>query len=208
MIALRTSIELPEWLESSGVALRTHNTIVKSGISEELQIHLDKTIPKHFLTSARGRYKYQPRTAKYQSYKIKNRGKTVGETRQEYATDAHLDLVKSGRTRREIRSGAKMTTGGSGSLVRGLLRLKVPIAGSTGRELNLAAQLRLIDAGKRKSLANRLGRMRLNTVRRTVNEIERFADDEVAAISQRIANRYAAFLSKRGRRVKKTSKGA
>lgn len=220
MFALKFSFQVPEWAESSGVAERWHNTAVKEIQREQLTVHRDKRIEKHFIYSAHARYGYAKRTDKYQRWKNRNRGKNVkvttfsgsvktGDYQASYgvgqlAQDANLSLVKTGRTRREIKNGATITISGSGNLIRGRLTLKVPIPGGGGRELDFAARLRMASTGGgRKRLAAHDAKARLDTVRRTVKEIEAFADDEVREINAAFATGYAKRLNARRLRRKK-----
>jgi hypothetical protein len=76
--------------------------------------------------------------------------------------------------------------------------MKVPIPGGrTGRDMDLAASLRLLAAGKLRKVTDR-ARARANqeTNRRTINEIERFAQDEVKEISESVAKKYATSITK------------
>jgi hypothetical protein len=220
MFAFKISFEIPEWAESSAVAARWHNATVKELLREQLTIHRDQRIDRHFVHSAHSRYGYAKRTEKYQRWKNRNRGRDIkvttfsgskrtGDYQTSYgvdrlAPDANLSLVKTGRTRREIKSGAAITIGGTGNNIRGRLTLKVPIPGSSGREMDFAARLRLSASGKgRRKLATMHAQSRLDTVKRTVTEIEAFAADEVREINAFMATGYAQKLNTRRLRRKK-----
>jgi len=220
MFAMKIGFQIPEWAESSAVAARWHNTTVKELLREQLTVHRDKRIDRHFVHSASARYGYAKRTDKYQRWKNRNRGRDVkvttfsgskrtGDYQTSYgvgtlAPDANLSLVKTGRTRREIKQGAAITLGGTGNNIRGRLTLKVPIPGSSGREMDFAAKLRLAATpnGRRK-LASMNAKARIDTVKRTVSEIEAFAADEVREINQFIGEGYAKRLNSRRVRRKK-----
>jgi hypothetical protein len=123
MFAMKLSLSVPEWAESSAVSLRWHNTTVKKLVKEQLTIHERNRIPKHFIHSAHSRYGYAKRTEKYQRWKNRNRGKDIktttftgskrgGDYQATYgvgklASDANLSLVKTGaaRARRLSRAG-------------------------------------------------------------------------------------------------------
>lgn len=205
MIPLKISFEVPEWAESAAIAERTHNKWVKDILREELQTHLDKRIDKHFAHSARARYRYTPRSQKYQRTKIKFRGRTLGKVNPiTLAPDANLDLVKTGKTRREIKQGHKITLSGTGSVIRARLTLRLPIPGGTGRSLTLADSLRILASnnGRRKFQNRVAAAQKTDVIRRTIDEIERFADDEVKEINKSVADKYAARLNSR-KRVRK-----
>lgn len=214
MFAMKISFAVPEWAESSSVALRWHNGVVKKLIRGQLEVQLRKRIDRHFVFSAHSRYKFAPRKPKYLSWKIKNRGRDVKATGvtgsgknggyqtsygvAKLAPDANLDLIKTGRTRREIHNGATITVGGSGNLIRGRLTLRVPIPGGSGREMDFAAKLRLAQSPRgRKRLASQTAKARMDTVKRTISEIEAFAPDEIREINQALAEGYAAALNTR-----------
>lgn len=214
MIPLKCGLIVPEWAESSGIAVRWHNTVVKELVRNQLTVHREQRIQRHFVHSAHSRYGYAKRTEKYQRWKNRNRGRDVKVTtfsgskrRGDYqvsygvgrlAADANLDLVKTGRTRREIRQGATITVGGSGNSIKGTLRMQVPIPGGTGRQIDFAAKLRLLSSQKgRRKLAAANAKTAQDTVRRTIKEIEAFAPDEIREINDACAAGYAAKLNTR-----------
>jgi hypothetical protein len=220
MFAMKLSLSVPEWAESSGVALRWHNTTVKGLVKEQLTIHERNRIPKHFIHSAHSRYGYTKRSDKYQRWKNRNRGKDIKTTtytgskrRGDYqatygvgklAGDANLDLVKTGKTRTEIKQGWRITVGGSGNLIGGKLILRVPIPGGSGCELDFAAKLRLASSPNgRKKLARMSNASAIDTVRRTIKEIETISDDERREIALQVAQGYATALNSRRLRKKK-----
>lgn len=220
MFAMKLSLSVPEWAESSGVSLRWHNTTVKKLVKEQLTIHERNRIPKHFIHSAHSRYGYAKRTEKYQRWKNRNRGKDIktttftgskrgGDYQATYgvgrlASDANLSLVKTGRTRTEIKQGWRITVGGSGNLIGGKLILRVPIPGGSGREMDFASKLRLAASpGGRKKLARMSNAAAMDTVRRTIKEIETFSDDERREIALYVAQGYATALNSRRTRKRK-----
>lgn len=205
MFELKISFEVPEYYANPLAAERTHNKWIKDILREEIQNHLDKRIDRHFVFSARSRYGYAPRSQKYQRTKIKYRGRTTNwNPPVTFAADANLDLIKTGRTKREIKQGAKITVSGTGTLTRARLRLQVPIPGGTGRDLSLAASLRILSSksGRRKFLARHEARQRMDVVRRTIKEIEAFARDEIEEISRSCAKKYVERMMTR-KRVRK-----
>lgn len=211
MFALHATVDLPEFVADGGASLRFHNATTKGAIRSELEDHRRNTIPEHFKHSARQRYGYHPRTAKYFSWKLRNRGKTKRMTDengnyvlQTVASNANLDLIRTGNTQRKIQQSYKITTGGSGNTIRGLLTLKVPIPGGSGRGMDLAAQLRLLKAGKIRQLSDRVSASsRMETVRRTISEIERFSDDEISTIGVSIAKYYANAMNENRNTVRR-----
>jgi hypothetical protein len=220
MFAMKLSLSVPEWAAGSGIALRFHNTTVKKLVNEQLTIHNTTRIPKHFQHSAHSRYGYANRKEKYQRWKNRNRGKDIKTTtftgskrRGDYqatygvgklAGDANLDLVKTGRTRTEIKQGWRITVGGSGNLIRGRLTLRVPIPGGSGREMDFAAKLRLAASPNgRKKLARVSNASAMDTVKRTIKELEAIADDERREIAQYVAAGYAKALNTRRTRKRK-----
>ncbi len=215
MFKLGAVIELPEFLGDDGSSLRWHNATVKKSIREQLEFHRVNRIKKHFEHSARVKYGYARRTSHYLDWKTRNRGKLVSLTNEHgirvlapLAADANLDLVRTGNTKRRVATqDYKITAGGSGATVKGTLTLKVPIPGSTGRSLSVGAALRLIQAGKIPKLTSRVAaESKMETNRRTINEIERFAADEITEISNAIALDYARAWNANRKRSRKVIK--
>lgn len=205
-IPIKISFEIPEWGESSTTSERWHNKTVKQIMRTQLEIQLANRVHRHFEFSAHSRYGYAERTKKYQRTKLKYRGKTTSwGTPVTFAPDANLDLIKTGTTRRTIKSGVRFTLAGAGHLILATLRLRLPFKGGTGRSLDLAAQLRILASGKKpnRKFQNRmLAAQKTETVRRTIAEIERFSADEITEINKSVAFLYAQSL-KKARRVKK-----
>lgn len=78
------------------VTARNHAVIMRRLLLAEMFRHLRETIPKHFQAGAQNVYHYKARTLKYQRYKLKKKGH-------------NRPLVWSGRTEREIQTGALIT---------------------------------------------------------------------------------------------------
>lgn len=204
MIAVRTSLTLPEWCATPGASLRKHNDTVKEGLREECDIHKRNNIPRHFRQEARGRYRYAPRAPGYFAWKLKSRGKARSVTdefgqkvQRTIAANAQLDLIRTGDTAKRIGQNSKTTVSGSGNLIRARLSLPVPIPGArTGRDLDAAAISRILASGKRiKFSVRQAAKAKQDTNRRTISEIERLHDDEVRSAAQRLSNRYAAKIN-------------
>jgi len=83
-------------VRSNLVTARNHAVIMKCLLLMLMYRHLRETIPKHFRDGAQNVYHYRTRTIKYQRYKLKKKGH-------------NRPLVWSGRTERDIQTGAVIT---------------------------------------------------------------------------------------------------
>lgn len=207
MIALKTSLTVPEFVAGAGASERKHNAWTKEILRNEARNHLIKRIPGHFTPGAAAKYAYQPRSARYIKWKSRKRGKTVimadesgNRIPQLMDAEAHRPLIRSGRTRREILFGSSITIRGTLNNIGATLSMKVPIPGFTGRGMDVAARLRLLAKPNAKWRNKKLGDMekaeqRIGFQRRTIEDIERFAESEVIEINNSVAEQYAICLS-------------
>ncbi len=196
---MKIGIVVPEWIAGEGPSKRVHNAAAKNALRNEADNHLKKRIPRHFEESGKSRYRMADRKPGYQKYKTNRAGRMVWMTNengvyvlQRMSTVANRPLIRSGNTQRKIREGAQITTRGQLNRISATLKLKVPIpGGKTRRSFDLAAGLRLLAAGKLKKLSDRdRAEQRLDTIRRTVAEIEAIAADEVPEINRNVAADY------------------
>lgn len=114
-------IDVPE--RPKDLAKRYHNKYAKDAARYMMERHHAEHIPLHFKRSARSRYGYAARDPKY--VRMKQRRWRQGG----------LDLVKTGRTRREMISQYKLKLGGNavaGTLTATLI-LRFPFKGGTGK---------------------------------------------------------------------------
>lgn len=124
MIDFSINIDVPAWMPD--VAMRHYNRIVKQSLREVLETHHKKRIPGHFAKSARQKYGYAPRNAKYMRYKNRR-------------YHSSRDLVKTGRSEREMTNpaNAKITIGGAAEggkhPLNAKLSLRFPWKGGTGK---------------------------------------------------------------------------
>lgn len=112
-------LEVPESLVRSD---RLHNRIVRELIRDLLEEHHRKTLPLHFLATARDRYGYMPRTDRYKARKMRK-------------WKSRTDLVASGKSRDYILHNKTITVSGAAAKgnVIGTLRTRFNFPGGTGR---------------------------------------------------------------------------
>ncbi len=207
MIALKTSLSVPEFVADAGASERKHNAWVKEILRNEARHHLIKRIPGHFTAGASQRYAYQPRSEGYIRWKNRLRGKTVnmadefGVRRPQIMdAEANRPLIRTGRTRREILFTASITTGGTLNNISSTLTMKPPIPGASGRGMDIAARLRILAKPNARWRNKKLGDMekseqRIGFQRRTIEEIERVNEAEVNEINNSVGEQYAICIS-------------
>lgn len=154
------------------MTVRLHNRYVKAAIRETMAEYHRKFTRKRFQLGASKRYDYRPRTRKYIDRKRKRHGHTI-------------PMLFSGRTRKAIADApAKLRIGGSAEGGKKLptctLFYRLPFSGGTGES--------------RGKGSNRV-------VRQIIDELSRWAPDEVPWACEEFARRYMEKVSKwRGRR--------
>lgn len=79
---------------------RAHNLAGKTALREQLEIHHATRIPQHFRTTARSKYRYQPRSKGYKAFK-----KAVFHS--------ITDLVRTGATERWVKAARQIRIGGT-----------------------------------------------------------------------------------------------
>lgn len=161
MIQVHYALEVPAMLVKSE---RIHNALVKRVFRTVIEHHHERRIPRHFQQSAHGRYGYADRSKRYRFAKQKRYGSSI-------------DLVRTGRTRRQMISQRQLTLGGQASTsgLKATLRLRFPFPGGTGRVRNSA------------------GRQKV-TIEQMAREIETIAADEMREIQQQIHDGYVVLV--------------
>lgn len=189
-IAMSFSLTLPECIDPEA-SLRKQNSAMKEAMRTAMKTHHRERIPKHFRADARTRYGHAERTRKYNAFKRRFMG-------------SRRDLVKTGRTEKEMKANARITIGGTS-----LTGLKAKMKLRFGWEdrpvqdqkmvnvLQEAFQKRLRRAGGDRFLAELLKRqtagVTLNQMRKEIttirpDELQEFADEFAQEYAKRIVD--------------------
>lgn len=157
---------------------RAHRKAARKAAIELLKRHHEKNIPQHFKQTARNKYRYKQRSAKYKSYKRKR-------------WHSITDLVASGRNRQLITAMGTIRVGGT---ITGSPR-RTTVTGKrtgTGREPGLRAQLRMrADWPKFRNNRN----PRSVTIEDMRDEVARVTEDENRELAEFFRSRYIKELN-------------
>jgi len=161
MIQVSYVLEVPAILVNSE---RIHNSLSRRALRTAIELHHERRIPRHFQQQAHARYGYADRSKRYISAKIRRYG-------------TGTDLVKTGRTKREMTSTRRLSIGGqaSTSSLRATLKLRFPFPGGSGR------------------FRNRNGRQAVS-VQQMAREVETISAGEMLEIQRQLEDGYAGLV--------------